>query len=87
MRHNNASLRHKFANLRRQFVDRLHPIVYKVRLPTALELHLNRGPDELLIELRNDGLDSHAILGRRLDHAHIAQPDQRHMQRSRNRCR
>ena len=32
----------------------------------------------------DDGLDGHAVFGRRLDDAHIAQADQRHVQRARN---
>ena len=33
----------------------------------------------------HDSLDRHAIFGRRLDDAHVAQSEQRHVQRARNR--
>jgi hypothetical protein len=43
--------------------------------------------DQLLIPIRDDRLNRHAIFGRRLDHAHVAQSHQRHVQRARNRRR
>ena len=53
-------------------------------LATALHLHLDGGADEFFIELGDDGLDGHAVLGRRLDDGHVAQADQRHVQRARD---
>ena len=46
-----------------------------------------RGLDQLLVPARDHGLDGDAVFRRRLDHAHVAQSDQRHMQRARNRRR
>ena len=39
------------------------------------------------VELDDVGLDRQAILRRRLDHRHVADADQRHVQRARNRRR
>ena len=57
----------------------------EVDLPAAFEFDLDGRANELLVELRDDGLDGHAVLGRRLDDAHVAQPDERHVQRARDR--
>ena len=43
--------------------------------------------DQLLVPACDYSLDCDAILGRGLDHAHVAQSDQRHVQGSRNRSR
>ena len=40
-----------------------------------------------LIEMRHHGVDRQAILGRRLDHGHVAHAQQRHVQRARDRRR
>src|SRR6201987_85628 len=52
-----ARLRHELTNLRRHLVDRLDAVGDEVRLAAALELYLNRRADQLLVELRDDGLD------------------------------
>ena len=83
--HGNARRGHQLLNARGNFVNRLHAIVHKVNLPAALQLHLDRRANNLLVELGHHGLNRHAVLGRRLNHAHIAQAHQRHMQRARNR--
>ena len=79
-----ARRRHQFADLRGEFVDRLHAIVDEVDLPAALQFQLDRRADQLLVELGDDGLDRHAVFGRRFDHAHVAQADERHVQRARD---
>ena len=66
------------------FVDGLDAVVDEVDLAAALELDFDGGADELLVELGDDGLDGHAIAGRRFDHAHVAQADERHVQRARD---
>ena len=43
--------------------------------------------DELLVVLADVGLDRPPALGRRLDHADVAQPGERHLQRARDRRR
>ena len=70
--HGDARLRNQFAYLRRQLVDRLHAIVDEVGLPAALQIHLDSGTNELLVILRDDRLDRHAIFRRGLDDAHVA---------------
>ena len=53
-----AGLRHQFANLRSEIVDRLHPVVDEVGLAATLQLHLDCGAHQLLVELGDDGLNS-----------------------------
>src|SRR6185437_14774574 len=48
------------------------------------QFDLDRSSDQLLIKLRNDRLDCHAVLWRRFDDAHVAQTYKRHIQGSRN---
>ena len=60
--------------------------MYEVNLAAALHLQFNSGAHQLLIELGDHGLYGHAIFGRSLDHAHVAQADQGHVQRARDRC-
>ena len=50
--------------------------MHEVRLAAAFKLHLDGRAHELLVELGNDGLDGHAVLGRSLDDGHIAQADE-----------
>ncbi len=56
----------------------------EVGLASALELHLDGGADELLVELGDDGLDGHAVFGGRLDDGHVAEADERHVQGARD---
>ncbi len=82
-----AGLGHELLNLAADLVDRFHAVMDEIDLAAALQLQLDRRAYQLFVELRHHGLDRHAIFRRRLDHAHIAQPDQRHVQRARNRRR
>ena len=77
-------MRRHLAELVRDLVDALHAIVHKVHLPAALQLLLDRRAEQLLVPRRHHGLNRHAVFGRRLDHAHVAQPQQRHVQGARN---
>ena len=79
-----ARLRHELADLGGELVDRLDAVVDEVDLAAALQLHFDGGADQLLVELGDDGLDGHAIFGRRLDDGHVAQADERHVQRARD---
>src|SRR5579863_5878951 len=74
----------KLLNARRDFVDRLDAVVHEEHLATAFQLHFDRRAHDFFVESRNYGLNRHAILGRRLDDAHVAQADERHVQRARN---
>ncbi len=56
----------------------------EVHLAAAAQLLIDRRADQLGIEMRHHGVNRQAILGRRLDHAHIANAQQRHVQRARN---
>ena len=56
----------------------------KIDLAAALQLNFNGRADDFFVELGDDGLNGHAIFGRRLDDAHVAQADERHVQRARN---
>ena len=67
--------------------DRLDAVVDEVDLAAARELAADRARDHLLIELDDVGLDRQAILRRRLDDRHVADADERHVQRPRNRRR
>src|SRR4051812_16280202 len=87
MPYQNARLRHEFLDLGGDLVDRLDAIVDEVGLPATFELMLDSRTDQCLVEWRDDGLHGDAIARRRLDGAHIAQTDQRHMQRARDWCR
>ena len=67
--------------------NRLDAVVDEVHLAAALELVADRAADHLLIELDDVGLNRQAILRRRLDDRHVADADERHVQRPRNRRR
>ena len=81
---NDAGLRHELADFRGKFVDGFDAVVDEVSLAAAFQFHLDGGAHELLVELGDDGLDGHPVLGRRLDYAHIPKPDERHMKRARD---
>ena len=63
---------------------RLDAVVDEVDLAAALEFVLDGGLDQLFVPVGDDGLDRHAIFGRSLDDAHVAQADERHVQRARD---
>ena len=65
--------------------NRVHAVVHEIDLAAAAQFLFDRGPDQFRIEMRHHGVDGQPILGRRLDHAHIADAQQRHVQRARNR--
>ena len=71
----------------RRLVDVLDAVVQEERLAAARLLALQRLLDELLVVLADVGLDRAAALGRRLDHADVAQARERHLQRARDRRR
>ena len=75
---------HKFLDARGDLVDGFDAVVDEVDLAAALEFQLDPGAHDLLVELGDHGLNRHAVLGRRLDDAHVAQAHQRHVQRARD---
>ena len=68
-------------------IDRLDAVVDEIDLAAALELGANGPADDLLVELDDVGLNRQPILRRRLDDRHVADADERHVQRPRNRRR
>src|SRR5690349_8675893 len=88
MADDHARSRNQFLNFGSYLVDAFYAVMDKVSLSAAFQLMLNRRPDELFVERSDNGLDSHAIFWRRLDYAHVPQPDERHVQSTRDRrCR
>ena len=64
--------------------DRFDAVVDEIHLSAARELVENGAPDDFLIELDDIGLNREAILRRRLDDRHVADADERHVQRARD---
>ena len=83
--YDNAGFRGQCLQFRRNLPNTVHAVMHEVHLPTALQFLLERRLNQFLIPVRDHGLNRHAIFRRRLNHAHIAQPGQRHVQRARNR--
>ena len=66
-------------------LDRLDPVVDEEHLPAAVELAQDRVADEPGRRLGDPGLDRQAVLGRRLDHAQVADPGEGQVERPRDR--
>ena len=88
------AVRHDHAGFRDEALDevadrenRLDPVVNEVHLPAALELVPDGVGDDVRVELDDVGLNREPILRRGLDDRHVADAHERHVQRSRNRCR
>ena len=62
----------------------LHAVVHEIDLAAAIELAHDGLADDVLVIGRNDRRDRQAILGRRVDHAHVAHAHERHVQRARD---
>ena len=84
MADDHLGLWHQALQQRADRKDGLDTVVDEVHLAAAVELGANRSPDHLLIEPHDVGLDRQPILGRRLDDRHVADPDERHVERPRN---
>ena len=82
--HDDARGGDEFLDARGDFVDGFDAVVDEVDLAAAFELKLDGRADDLLVELGDHGLNRHAVFGRRFDDAHVAQADQRHVQRARD---
>ena len=65
----------------------LDPVVEEERLASALDLALDRPPDQVLVPGADVGADRPPPLGRRLDHRDVAQAGERHLQGARDRRR
>ena len=82
-----ARFRHQPLQEVAERVDRLDAVVHEEDLPAARHLVADRARDHRLIELDDVGLNREAILRRRFDDRHVADADQRHVERARNRRR
>ena len=65
-------------------LDGLDAVVHEVDLPAAFEFLGDRRADDLRIERQHRGLHGLAIVGRGLDHRHVADADERHVERARD---
>ncbi len=64
--------------------DGLDAIVQEKHLPAAAQFFLDDALDQSFAERRDGGLNGEAVFRRRFDHAHVAQADERHVQRAWN---
>ena len=87
MADDDARLRDQFLQLGGNLPNGVDTVVDEVDLPAAFQFLLDRGLDQLVVPARDHRLNRHAIFRRGFDHAHVAQADQRHVQRARNRRR
>ena len=87
MAHGDARARNQRLNLGGNLPDRVDAVVHEINLAAAVDFLFDRRLDQLFVPVRDYGLDRHAVLGRRFNHAHVAQADQRHVQGARNRRR
>ena len=85
MADDDAGFRNQFLQLGGDFPDAVDAVVDEVDLAAAFEFLFDRRLDEFVVPAGDDGLNRHAVFGRSFDDAHIAQADQRHVQRARNR--
>ena len=66
-------------------LDVVHAVVDEVNLPAAGQLALDRVANQLVVPAGDLRFDGQAILGRRFEVRNVAQADERHVQRPRNR--
>ena len=85
VRDDEAELRAELLQLLGRLLDRLDPVVQVEGLAAALDLALERGPDQLLVVLADRRPDRAPALRRRLDDRDVAQAGERHVQRARDR--
>ena len=87
VRDEEAEPRAELLELLPDLVDRLDAVVEVEGLPAARVLALERGLDELLVELADRRAHRAAAGRRRLDDRDVAEPGERHVERARNRRR
>ena len=78
-------LRHQFRYLRRNLRDIVDTIVDIVNLAAPSQLSADGRPNHLTVVLHHVGLNRQTVLGRLLQHAHIPDSNQAHMERPGNR--
>ncbi len=87
MAHGDPRLWHQPAHPLRGLLDGAHAVVHVVDLAATPKLAADRLLDQLVVVGRHVRLDRLALLGRRLDDAHVADAADRHVQRARDRRR
>src|SRR5579884_2018584 len=92
LRFTHLSVAYAYAAVRQQLLnhgctheDGVHAVVHEIHLAAAAELLVDGAADQLRIEWGDDGVNGEAVLGGRLDHRHVANTQQRHVQGARNR--
>ena len=81
-------LRHQLGNLIRNFINRIDAVINVINLTASGQLSVDCLPHHLLVVLHHIRLDRHTVHRRLFENAHIADPDQAHVQRAGNRgCR
>ena len=85
MRNFDIDARHQLAQLRRNLLQAAHTVADIINAAAAAQLTLQRFLNHAVIIFADIGFDRQSVLRRRLDNAHIAAIDERHMQRARNR--
>ena len=85
VRHHHARLGHEVPDPGGRGVDGPHAVVHVEHLPLAQELTADRGRDVLVRVRAHVRQHGQAFLGRGEDLAHLADPRERHLQRSRDR--
>ena len=83
--HRNACLRNQLFQPRIHDLDALNAVVQHIHLSAARKLAQNRVAHQSVRVFHDVGLHRIAFLRRRLQQAHIANADHRHVQRARNR--
>ena len=79
-----ARLGDKAVHALRCLLDRAYSIVHEIDLASPLQLAPHRLLDQLVIVRGHVGLDRLSFFGRSLDHAHVADAADRHVQRARD---
>ena len=78
-------VRNKFLHMICNFRNITYPVIYIIHLSVPIQFSLNSFTDHLIIVLHHICLDRHPIHRRLFQHAHIADSNQTHMQRPRDR--
>ena len=87
MRDGDLRFRNQVGELERQTIDRFDAIMKKEHLAAAFQLAQDRVANQSLIVAGYIGLNRQTVHRRRFDDAQLADADQRHVQRARDRRR
>ncbi len=82
-----ARFRDDFSKAGDDPLDVVHAVVHEIHLPAALQFAVDGLAQQFIVPLQDVGADGLALFGRRHDGAHVADANQRHLQRARDgRC-